>query len=450
MIALSLAEAAGLLEARLDGANRDFRGVSTDTRTLVAGELFFALSGPHFDAHEKLAEAAAAGAAGAVVARPVSSPLARIVVDETRAALGLLARGWRQRFKLPLFGVTGSAGKTTVKEMLGAIVRRNGPALVTAGNLNNDIGVPLTLFKLAAEHRAAVIEMGASRAGDIATLAAIAQPGVGVITLCAPSHLEGFGDLETVARTKGELLTGLAADGTAVLNNEDDFLPLWRELAAHRRIMTFGRDGDVHASDIVPDGACTGFRLHSPAGVVSVRLPARGRHNVNNALAAAAAALAAGIALEQIAAGLAETAAVAGRLVARSGPYDAAFIDDTYNANPASLAAALEVLASAADPRWLVFGDMGELGEQAEALHRDAADAARRAGVERVFAIGELARVMQRSFGSGAQHFDDPQALIEALGAALADARPAPTVLFKGSRFMALDRIVAALVERPC
>jgi UDP-N-acetylmuramoyl-tripeptide--D-alanyl-D-alanine ligase len=441
-----LAQAARVLDAPLRGADARFAGVSTDTRSLRAGELFFALSGPRFDAHDMLGAAAEAGAAGAVVRAPRELDLPQIVVTDPRAALGVLARDWRMRFAIPVLGVTGSAGKTTVKEMLGAILGMERHTLVTRGNLNNDIGVPLTLFTLAPEHEAAVIEMGANRAGDIALLADIARPTVGVVTLCAPAHLEGFGDVDTVARTKGEIYSGLAADGTAVINAQDAYRQLWHEMAAPRRVITFGEGGEVRAADIALGAGSTRFRLCTPLGERAATITHRGRHNVDNALAAAAAALAAGIALDTIVAGLAAAAPVAGRLVTREVSATLTVLDDTYNANPAALRAAIAVLAASPGEKWLVLGDMGELGADAARYHAEAGADARAAGIDRLYTLGPLSAHAAGRFGTAACAYEtDVTALTAALEADLATSRGHVTVLVKGSRMMALERVAAAL-----
>lgn len=444
---MNLAEAAGAIGGELVGTDGAFVGVSTDTRTLVTGELFFALRGPRFDAHEMLPDAEAAGAAGAVVERPGEGTLSRILTSDARESLGRLAGAWRARFDLPVLAVTGSAGKTTVKEMLASILREQGRVLATRGNLNNDIGVPLTLFGLDAGHEALVVEMGANRAGDIALLCGMAKPDIGVITLCAPAHLEGFGSIENVARAKGEIISALGPDGVAVINAEDRFAPLWRSLAGQRRIVTFGAGGEVYADAREAGAGGSRFRLHVGGTAVTVNLGYRGEHNVLNACAAAAAALAAGVAPAAIASGLAAATTVPGRLQMRACGAALRLLDDTYNANPASLNAALAVLAEEAGPRWLVLGDMGELGEDRERYHRDAAAAAFSAGVERLFTTGALARFAADAFPGDASHASDLESLTAAVRDALAaetGERPV-TILVKGSRIMQLDRVVAAL-----
>ena len=446
MISMQLAAAASVLDARLHGDDALFTGVSTDTRSLTPGQLFCALRGPNFDAHERLSDAAAAGAAGAIVEREMPCSLPQLVTADSRRALGVLARDWRLRFELPVLAVTGSAGKTTVKEMLAAIMRTRGAVLATCGNLNNDIGLPLTLFQLDASHQAAVVEMGANHAGDIALLAAIARPQIGLITLCAPAHLEGFGSVEGVARTKGELFAGLGPDGVAILNNEDEQAPLWRELAGACRIVTFGAGGDFSARDVHATSAGNVFNLCAPGGEIEIALQHHGVHNVRNALAAAAAAHAAGASLVDIQRGLAGTAAVTGRLQFRAGVAGSRLIDDTYNANPASLAAALAVLGAEREPRWLVFGDMRELGPDAALYHRAVGAQAEAAGVSRLFTIGALAEHAAECFSGAVMHSSARDGLLAALRTALAaSSSPPPTILLKGSRAMALDQVANAL-----
>jgi UDP-N-acetylmuramoyl-tripeptide--D-alanyl-D-alanine ligase len=448
LIAMQLNEAARALNAEMlgspDTAATGFRGVSTDTRTLNAGELYVALKGPRFDGHTMLETAAARGASAVMVEHEVPAPLPALKVDNTRKALGRLAGYWRSRFGLPLVAVTGSNGKTTVKEMLAAILRIEGEVLFTTGNLNNDIGVPLTLFRLDQGHRYAVVEMGANHPGEIAWLCDIAAPTIAAITVCAPAHLEGFGSVEGVARAKGEIVSGLRPDGVAVLNAEDRYLPLWRELSAGRRVLSFGIDkpADVTAANITADGFCTRFDLGLPEGAVTVDLPLPGRHNVMNALAAAAAAHAAGIAAQNIRAGLEAVRPVHGRLERLAGLNGCTVIDDTYNANPASLQAGLAVLRGLPGAHWLVLGDMGELGAEARQLHREAGAAARDSGVARLYGVGPLTVAAVEAFGGGARHYADVDALTAALRTDLDDE---VSLLVKGSRAMQMDRVVAAL-----
>jgi len=444
-MALTMHEAARVLHGELHGAGAHFLGLSTDTRTLRPHNLFVALQGPNFDGHAFVEEAARKGAAGAAVAHPVESALPQIAVEDTRLALGRLAAHWRSRFDIPLVAVTGSNGKTTVKEMIAAILSQRGRVLATRGNLNNDIGVPLTLARLDGAHTHAVIEMGANHPGEIGYLTGLARPTVALLTNAGPAHLKGFGSLEGVARAKGEIFAGLADDGVAVVNRDDRFFEYWAGLNAGRRMLDFGFDPDaaVHG-EWRPEGTGGRLRLATPAGPVEIGLPLPGRHNAINAMAATAAALAAGAGLDDVRAGLESMQGVAGRLqLHRAG--GRTLIDDSYNANPASLAAALEVLAQFDPPRWVVLGDMGELGPDAAALHTEAGERIRAAGVDGLLCVGTLATAAARAFGAGAQAFAD----IEALTAVLDELLPPfATVLVKGSRAAAMERVVEWLVAR--
>ncbi|MBI5462615.1 MAG: UDP-N-acetylmuramoyl-tripeptide--D-alanyl-D-alanine ligase [Gammaproteobacteria bacterium] len=444
---MRLAEAADVLQAKHSGvdagADVGFRGVSTDTRTLMTDNLFFALVGPRFDGHAYLDQAQARGAAAAAVSRPVATQLPLLQVADTRLALGQLARHWRGRFTIPVVGVTGSNGKTTVKEMLAAILGRNGAVLATKGNLNNDIGVPLTLAQLGTEHRSAVIELGANHAGEIAYLTQLTQPTVGIVTNAGPAHLEGFGSLEGVARAKGELFAGLAAQAIAVINADDHFAPLWRELAGARQVLSFGTqtDADVRATYTVQAHG-TELNMHTPHGSVEVLLSLPGRHNVLNALAATAAALAAGTDLATVKAGLENLGGVSGRLQRKTRADGGLVLDDTYNANPASMRAAIDVLRELPGESWLVLGDMGELGANAEQLHSEIGAYARDAGIAGLFTLGPLSAQAGRTFGAKAQVFGELDALVAALRAQL---HPEISLLVKGSRSAGMERVVQAL-----
>jgi len=441
-----LSDVAGELHAELVGDDNSFLGISTDTRNAEAGQLFVALHGPRFDGHTFLDQAARRGVAGALVSRPGEAPLPFIRVVNTLWALGSLAGAWRRRFSLPVIGVTGSAGKTTVKEMLAAILGRRGPVLATKGNLNNEIGVPLTLFGLAKRHRCAVIEMGANHPGEIGRLGAMAAPDIGLVTLAGASHLEGFGSIEGVARAKGELYECLSDAGTAIVNVDDCFAELWRKMAAPRRVVTFGLGpgADFTARDLrqADDGNGLTFRLRGVEGETDVCLPLPGRHNASNALAAAAAALTAGATLDDVRQGLATMRPVGGRMQLRRAAGGARLIDDTYNANPRSVRAAVDFLCTLPGRPWVVLGDMGELGDEAGRLHREVGEYARSVGVERLFAVGMLSAETVRGFGSGAEHFGDIPTLLEAIAGVLsADMN----LLIKGSRMMRMETVVNAL-----
>ena len=432
----------------LRGADQVFSGVSSDTRTLEAGELFVALRGPRFNANEFVSAAQVAGAVGAVVDSEQSVAISQIVVQDTQAALERFGSRWRSQFSIPVVGVAGSNGKTTAKEMAANILTQAGSCLATRGNLNNHIGVPLTLLRIEPTNRFAVIEMGANHAGDVAALVRIARPTVGMITNAGAEHLEGFGSLEGVARAEGEMVEGLEASATAVINADDEFASLWRQMT-RAQVLSFGveKPADFTASDIRTtigtDGFVTRFTLNSPLGKgTPIDLQMGGRHNVSNALAAAAAASAAGATLQHISAGLSAVRAVPGRLQFKKAAGGAWLIDDSYNANPSSMRAGIEVLASLEGRKWLVLGDMAELGDYAESSHREIGELARARGIERLYATGPLAALAVESFGPGAKWFADPAALVQALEAATPDVR----MLVKGSRVNRLERVVEALV----
>ncbi len=466
----SLAMVAEATGGTLYGVDAGFDSVSTDTRELVAGQLFFALQGATSDGGAFLAEAARRGAAGAVVAARQAAALPQVVVADTRLALGALARAWRARFAIPLIGITGSNGKTTVKEMVAAIMREqfgtsttvtggygiegsatvagDDPVLVTWGNLNNEIGMPRTLLWLNAGHRAAVIEMGAARPGDIAYLAGIAAPTVGIVTNAARAHLLGFGSVEEVAATKGELFDALPAGGTAVINRDDAFFQSWWERSTGRRRLSFGLhpDADVRASAVTQDavrgGARLRFTLHTSGAEAAIALDMAGVHNVVNALGAAAASVAAGASLKAVARGLAAVRNVPGRLRRVPARCDAQLYDDSYNANPGSVHAAIGFLAALPGERWLVLGDMAELGPQGAAMHREMGEAARAAGIERLYCAGSESRHTAAGFGADARWCATVPELASLLRGELRDG---VTVLVKGSRSSGMERVVQAL-----
>ncbi len=445
----SLAAFAGACGGVLHGEDRAYAAVSTDTRSLGAGDLFIALRGPNFDGNSFAAAAAAAGAAGAVVDRLTPGAGPQIAVADPQAALAAGARAWRAGFSLPLVGVAGSNGKTTTKEMVAAILAEAGATLATRGNLNNHIGVPLTLLRLEPGHRFAVVEIGANRAGEVAELAALARPSIGLVTNAGAEHLEGFGSLEGVAAAEGELFASLPADGVAVINADDAFAPLWRAMT-RASPCTFGVEqaADFRATGVTTEvgaaGFTTRFTLHAPQGAVEVTLPLAGRHNVLNALGAAAAAVAAGASGAQVVSGLARVPAARGRLQFRLARNGAWIIDDSYNANPSSMRAGIEVLGSLGGRRWLVVGDMAELGAFAESSHVELGELAREHGIERLFATGRLAALAVESFGPGGEWHPDTEQLGAALRAALP---PEARVLVKGSRMNRLERVVATLVD---
>jgi UDP-N-acetylmuramoyl-tripeptide--D-alanyl-D-alanine ligase len=444
----SLRDFATLCGGTFAGDDRPYTAVGTDTRALRGGEIYLALRGPRFDGNDFVDAAAAAGAIAAVVDRPLpGSKLPLIQVADGQAALTAASRGWRDRFGGVVVGVAGSNGKTTVKEMTAAILAQRGPCLATRGNLNNHIGVPLTLLRLSAEHLSAVVEIGANRPGEVADLVRIARPDVGLITNAGAEHLEGFGDLDGVARAEGEMVEGLEADDVAIINADDAYAALWRGMT-RARVVTFGIEpgADFSAADVRSELGDAGFRttftLRTPIGERPVRLNVGGVHNLRNALAAAAAAVSAGATLDDVVAGLAAMQPVAGRLQPGRTSQGARLIDDSYNANPSSMRAGIDVLVSMPGRPWLVMGDMGELGDHARPSHVDIGRYARERGVQRLFATGPLSTLAVESFGAGAEWFADSEALSRAVGAALA---PDVTLLVKGSRSNRLERVVASL-----
>mgnify|MGYP001822843086 CR=1 FL=1 len=435
----------------LVGADRPFDSVSTDTRSLRPGQLFFALRGERFDASRFIDEAERLGAAGAVVESLADSGLPQVLIGDTRTALGRFARSWRRGFELPVIGVTGSNGKTTVRSMIAAILRAewsgSEQVLATEGNLNNEIGLPLTVLRLRDTHRSAVFEMGANHVGEIAYLADIGAPTIGVVTNAGPAHLEGFGGLDGVARGKGEMFSALPDDGVAVVNFDDRYRDFWLGLCGERRVLGFGlgEEADYRAEDVdEAAGDDLEFTLAGPGLRLPIRLPMAGRHNLRNALAAAAATIAAGASAAAVQQGLAAMANVGGRLKRVESPCGAVVYDDIYKANPASVRAGLEFLDSQPWPTWFVFGDMGELGAEEQTLHAQVGRDARELGIDRLFATGELSVAAVDAFGDGASHYPDREALSRALQSEL---EAGVVVLVKASRFMGLDRVVARLAS---
>jgi UDP-N-acetylmuramoyl-tripeptide--D-alanyl-D-alanine ligase len=442
-----LSQVAAATGGRLCGADPALNGVSTDTRAVRQRQLFIALHGERFDAHDFLDQAVAAGAGALLVGDESKLPagVPAVVVADTRLALGALAAAWRKQFVLPVIAVTGSNGKTTTKEMMAAILKAafGDAVLATHGNLNNDIGLPLTLLGLNAGHRAAVIEMGMNHPGEIAYLAPLGAPSVALVTNAQRAHLEGMGDLDEVAREKGSIFGGLGAGGVAVINADDAYADFWRTMAAPHAVRSFAID---HAADVRGQvrqhGLETQLTLQSPEGEGELRLRVAGRHNARNAVAAAAACLAAGIPLTAVVAGLESFAGVKGRLQQRAGRQGAAILDDTYNANPDSVRAGIDVLAATIGRKILVLGDMGEIGEASGQYHDEIGGYAKSQGIDRLFALGDASQQSVRNFGEGARHFCNIEKLIAAVDKELG---PETTVLVKGSRFMKMERVADAL-----
>lgn len=442
----TLSRAAESMRGTLHGTDRDFAGVSTDTRSIGEGQLFFALQGPNFDGRDYLNVAQDNGAAGAVVARTTSDDIAQIKVDDAKLALGRFGSAWRNEHDVTVVGVTGSNGKTTLKELIAACLAPLAPTLATHGNLNNDIGVPLMLARINDTHRYAVIEMGANAGGEIGYLTSLANPDVVVITNAGAAHLEGFGSIEGVARAKGEILQNEKRPRVAVLNADDDYFAYWSSLVDDVDRISFGfrETADVRASDVHSDASKTRFTLHVGGDSVAVALPLVGIHNVRNACAAAAVALALDIGIDAIRAGLESVSPVGGRLQPVRGLQGATLFDDSYNANPLSVIAAADFLAALAGESWLVLGDMKELGDDAAELHREVGEAARASGVDRLFAYGDLAACAAEGFGKNARWFATLELLVDELCTGMSSGI---NVLVKGSRSMRMERVIDALRE---
>ena len=446
---MTLSQAARFAQGRLTGADGEVLRVITDSRQAQPGDLFVALKGERFDAHDFVTEVTAKGAA-ALVRDGFELAGASLIQagDDTRLALGCLAAGWRETQPAVRIGVTGSNGKTTVKEMLAAILRAHAgdaAVLATAGNFNNDIGLPLTLLQLKPQHRYAVIEMGMNHHGELSYLTELTRPQVALVNNAMRAHFGHFGSTEDVARAKAEIFEGLVDGGVAVVNADDANLPLFRAAAGSHRQLSFGlAQADIGASDLALSALGSRFTLRSPAGRVEINLPAPGEHNVRNALAAAAVALALDVPLAAIAQGLAAFGGAKGRLQIKQSPRGLTVIDDSYNANPDSMKAGLDVLAGLPGPRCFVMGDIGELGEAAPALHAEVGEHARLRGIEQLFALGEASRRAVAAFGDAGQGFDSIDELLECLDSRLASGT---AVLVKGSRFMRMERVVEHLMQ---
>ena len=423
-------------------------GVSTDSRSVCPGELFIALSGTSFDGHTFFARAAERGAAAALVSRIVAdATIPQILVSDTRLALGRLAQVWRRRFTIPVLALTGSNGKTTVKEMLRAIfvahLGKTDAVLATEGNLNNDIGVPQMLLRLSADHQLAIFELGMNHLGEIAYLTRLVEPDAALVIMAGTAHIGELGSRDAIAEAKGEIYTALKPEGIAVINMHDRFGTYWKTLAGNRPVISFGVSADDDVVGMFAPDAGGALTIRWQGNEIAVQLKVLGRHNQRNALAAVAGAIALGVPLPAIKAGLEAFSGVAGRLQTYRGHNSATIIDDTYNANPDSVKAAIAVLAQLPSPRILVLGDMGELGHEGPAMHAEVGAFARDAGIDSFCATGDLMRGAVKVFGTGAEHFRQIDDLVNALKPRLIAGT---SVLVKGSRFMAMERVVAQLV----
>jgi UDP-N-acetylmuramoyl-tripeptide--D-alanyl-D-alanine ligase len=447
---LMLNEIASALKGNLIGQDLLMTGVSIDTRTLKAGDLYIAIKGKNFDGHDFISQALQAGASAILVNQKIDTDSAQIVVNDTHLALAELAGYWRRKMPVKIAGVTGSNGKTSVKEMIAAIFATQGNTLFTQGNLNNDIGVPLTLLRLDENHRFAVIEMGANHPGEIAYTSRYAQADVSVITNVGPAHIEGFGSIDGVANTKAEIIESLSSAGVAILNRDEPYYDLWINKAGSRKSVSFGFDpaADIQAKNITTrlseKGFTTQFDLKTVDATETICLGLAGKHNVKNALAATAVALQFGIDLKFIKQALEQVKPVTGRMQVLQGRQGNIVIDDTYNANPASLQAALDAINHANQPIWLVLGAFGELGDEAAAIHAEMATMIQSQSVQRLFATGELAKHTVAAFGSNGQHFDTQEHLIQTLTNAISGKE---IILVKGSRSQKMENVVAALVD---
>ena len=450
MIAFTLQQLAEITGGTLYGADRTVTEVTSDTRKVSAGCLFIALKGERFDAHDFVGDAISAGCLALLVSKHLPVAVAQVVVPDTRIALGQIAAWVRQQSPARVVALTGSSGKTSVKEMTAAILRECGETLYTAGNLNNDIGVPLTLLRLSKEHQYAVIELGANHQGEIAWTTELTRPETALVNNLAAAHLEGFGSLAGVAKAKGEIFNGLPLHGTAIINADSNDWPHWQQALHGKTVWRFSpqqqADSDFYATEVTFSAQGTHFQLHSPQGETAITLPLPGRHNIANALAAAALALSVGAPLTAIQQGLSTLKAVPGRLFPIALGADQLLLDDSYNANVGSMTAAAQVLAEMPGYRVMIVGDMGELGPEAAECHRQVGEAARLAGIDKVLSVGTLSQGISDASGVG-EHFDDKAAL-SARALALLSQHSHITVLVKGSRSAAMEQVVQTLQEK--
>lgn len=449
MIRVSLSQLAAVLNGELLGNDADIVDVTTDTRKLTPGCLFVALKGERFDAHDFADQAKAGGAGALLVSRKVDCDLPQLLVEDTRLAFGALGAWVRQQVPTRVVALTGSSGKTSVKEMTASILGECGNTLYTAGNLNNDIGVPMTLLRLTPEHQFAVIELGANHQGEIAWTVSLTRPEAALVNNLAAAHLEGFGSLAGVAKAKGEIFTGLPADGIAILNADNNDWLNWQSVIGDRKVWRFSPNAaqsDFTATNIHVTSHGTEFTLRTPTGDIDVVLPLPGRHNIANALAATALAMAVGAHHEAIKTGLAKLNAVPGRLFPIMLAENQLLLDDSYNANVGSMTAAAQVLSEMPGYRVLVVGDMAELGAEAQACHRQVGEAAKSAGIDCVLSVGSLSRAIGEASGVG-EHFSDKAAVVARLQALIAE-HSVITILVKGSRSAAMEEVVRALQEK--
>ncbi len=447
---MSLSEIASHVNGRLSGQDINISSVSIDTRTLSSGDLYLALKGLNFDGHTFINKAKAAGASAVLIENEIETECPSIIVKDSHLALAELSGAWKSKTKVKTIGITGSNGKTTVKEMTAAILAVNSNVLFTQGNLNNDIGVPLTLLKINQHHQFAVIEMGANHAGEIKYSSHYVKPDIAVITNIGPAHIEGFGSLERTAIAKGEIIGSLTPDGVAILNKDDPFFPLWLELVEIRKVITFGLDTSASISakaiysEIKNNEFFTHFTLITEDGEITIKLRLAGQHSVINALTAAASCVHLKINLEQIKQGLESIKPVTGRLQPLVDKQGNLFIDDTYNANPSSLKAALTVLKQCKGEPWVVLGALAELGGNSKQIHKEMGTLIKSMGIIRLFTVGEDTKYTVEAFGNGAEFFNSQEQLIKALKEQRKDNE---TLLIKGSRTQKMENVVAAFID---
>jgi len=449
MISVTLSQLAGILHGELHGEDVAIEAVTTDTRKVTAGCLFVALKGERFDAHDFAEQAKEGGAGALLVSRKLESSLPQLVVKDTRLAFGELGAWVRQQVPTRVVALTGSSGKTSVKEMAAAILSECGNTLYTACNLNNDIGVPMTLLRLTKEHQYAVIELGANHQGEIAWTVGLTRPEAALVNNLAAAHLEGFGSLAGVAKAKGEIYTGLPQNGVAIMNADNNDWLNWQSIIGERKVWRFSpnaANSDFTATNVHVTSHGTEFTLQTPTGDVDVTLPLPGRHNIANALAATALAMAVGAGLEAVKNGLARLKAVPGRLFPVQLSENQLLLDDTYNANVGSMTAAAQVLSEMPGFRVMVVGDMAELGDESEACHIQVGEAAKAAGIDKVLSVGKLSKALSDASGVG-EHFNDKRAVTARLNALLAEHK-IMTILVKGSRSSAMEEVVRELQEK--
>lgn len=454
MINVSLDWIAEQVNGTRVGDNIDIDAVTTDSRSIQPGEVFLALSGERFDGHDYIDDVVEKGASALIVSKSVDCSLPLIIVDDTHTALGLLGAAIKREVNPRTVAITGSSGKTTVKEMTAAILQRKGSVLATAGNFNNDIGVPLTLLRLERQHEYAVLELGANHLGEIAYTVDLVKPEVATIVNAAASHLEGFGSLFGVARAKSEIFKGLQSHGVAIVNADSQFYQYWDGKLKRQNSLSFSQEGseraDFYAADITLglDG-CASFKMHTPEGHVNIRLAIPGVHNVGNALAAAALAINVGATLEDVREGLAAMQQVTGRLNVKQLSSQVRVLDDTYNANVASVKAGIDLLASFPGRRVLILGDMAELGEKARHYHQEVGEYALESGIEQALSLGVLSQHASEVFEQNGRHFDDIESLTTYLTDTLLSEQRDITILVKGSRSSKMERVTAAIEASP-